>query len=336
MPTLEDVARKAGVSRVTASRVLNGTYTNKVSDNTRRRVMQVVRELNYHSSIPARALRSKRTMEFGLLIPDLAFSFMPEVVQGLQDVATDMEYGCLVYLSHNQPLQEERALRTLVARRVDGLVWMPTQHPTAETLKLAKALPVVQFLFQSGGESVPAVLIDQEQGGYLATKHLLDLGHRRIVFERVEHPHSRLREEGYRRAMNEYGIAYDAELLIPVANHNWDAGLVAAQQLLTQKPWPSAIVAASDASAWGLLRAAEEVGARVPDDLSVVGFGNVPYSPQVEVPLTTIDHPKREVGQVAMRTLASLLSGNTVADVVMQASLIQRKSSGPPRQQFAQ
>lgn len=330
MPTLDDVARRAGVSRVTASRVLNGTYVNKVSASTRERVLKAVAELNYHSSIPARALRSKRTMEFGLLIPDLAFSFMPEVVQGLQDVATHMDYGCLVYLSHGQPQQEERAYRSLVARRVDGIVWMPHPQPLPETLALVHATPVVQILFRCGGLHAPAVLVDQEQGGYEATRHLIDLGHRHIAYVLVDHRHWIQREAGYRRALMEKGIPYNPALVVTTQSNSWEDGLNTARKLMMLSSPPTAIIAASDAAAWGTLIAIREAGLRVPDDVSVVGFGNVSYSEQVDVPLSTVDHPKREVGQLAMRMLAALIEGTPVSDCMLPARLVHRASSGPP------
>jgi DNA-binding LacI/PurR family transcriptional regulator len=331
MPTLDDVARRAGVSRVTASRVLNGTYQNKVSESTRQRVREAVAELNYITNVPARALRSKRTMQFGLLIPDLAFSFMPEVVQGLQDVASQMDYGCLIYLTHNQPQLEEHTLGTLIGRRVDGLIWMPTAQPTERTRTLQGTLPTVTILMSTEGLSVPSVLIDQEEGGYVAAKHLLELGHRHISYMYVDHRHWRQRKVGYQRALAEYGIVDDPSCYTQVPNLDWQESLLVARNLLNAPNRPTAIIAASDVVALAVLRAARELDLNVPQDLSVVGFGNSSFSHQIELPLTTVDHPKRIVGQVAMRSLAELLSGNSIENSVLPVTLVERLSSGPPR-----
>lgn len=331
MPTLDDVARRAGVSRVTASRVLNGTYQNKVSESTRERVRAAVAELNYITNVPARALRNKRTMQFGLLIPDLAFSFMPEVVQGLQDVASKMDYGCLIYLTHDQPQQEERTLSTLIGRRVDGLIWMPTAHPTERTRTLQGTLPTITVLVTSEGLSVPSVLIDQEEGGYVAAKHLLELGHRKISYMYVDHRHWQQRKVGYQRALAEYSITDAPSYYAQVPKLDWEESLIVAQQLLRSPDRPTAVIAASDVVALAVLRAARELNLQVPQDLSVVGFGNSSYSHQIEVPLTTVDHPKRRVGQVAMEGLAQLLKGNTIENTILPVTLVKRLSSGPPQ-----
>jgi DNA-binding LacI/PurR family transcriptional regulator len=331
VPTLDDVARLAGVSRVTASRVLNGTYPNKVSESTRERVRAAVAELNYITNVPARALRSKRSMQFGLLIPDLAFSFMPEVVQGLQDIASKMDYGCLIYLTHDQPQQEERSLSTLIGRRVDGLIWMPTAHPTERTRTLQGTLPTVTILVTPEGTSVPSVLIDQEEGGYVAAKHLLELGHRRMTYMYVDHRHWQQRRVGYRRALAEYGIADAPFYYTQVPKMDWHESLIIARQLLKSPTRPTAVIAASDVVALAVLRAARELGLQIPKDLSVVGFGNSSFSHQIELPLTTVDHPKRHVGQVAMQGLAELLGGNTIENTVLPVTLVKRLSSGPPQ-----
>ncbi len=326
MPTLADVARRAGVSRVTASRVLNGTYVNKVGAQTRERVLRVVEEMNYHASVPARALRNRQTMEYGLLIPNLAFSFMPEVVQGLEDIAAEIDYGCLLYLSTDDAQREEKAFQTLLSRHVDGIMWMPSLTTTPDVQRYIRQVPVVQILSPCQQVKTPSVGIDQETGGYLATRHLLEMGHRRIAYVIANHWTWQHRLLGYHRALLEWGITYDSSLIFTVPLPNWDDGLAATEALLAAHPRPTAVIAANDANAWGLLCGIRRAGLKVPDDLSLVGFGNVDIAHQVDVPLTTVDHPKKELGQAAMRMLAALMKGEEVEDIFMTPRLVQRES----------
>jgi DNA-binding LacI/PurR family transcriptional regulator len=326
MPTLKEVAELAGVSTTTVSRILNDTYRNKVSEATRQRVLRIVEEVGYRSSVPARALRQKKTYQYGLVIPSLAFSYMPEVVQGLQLVAAQYDYACLLYTTQEDAAYEMEIFRVLASLHVDGVVWMPLPHHDP---KLAQVLPprcIVEILNRSGIAELPGVTIEQELGGYLAAKHLIDMGHRRIGA--ILHPgiHWKQRYDGYQRALREVGWD-NLSALVYTDMVMWQNGITAFHELYRQDPSITAILAASDDVAAGVIYAAQHQELRVPEDIAVVGFGDNPISRQGEVPISTICHPKREVGEQAMRLLVALINKEKVTDVIFKPELIVRRSS---------
>ncbi len=326
LPTLTEVAKKAGVSLTTASRVINDSYRDKVSDKTRQRVLQVVAEMGYRSSVPARALRWKKTFQYSLIIPNLAFSYMPEVVQGLQDVATRINYGCLLYLTHGDPALEEKVFDTVHALRVDGIIWMPSQASPGLRAKLGQA-PVLEILNKSGLPGLSSIMVDQEYGGYLAARHLLALGHRHIAVSiSSSGGHWLERLKGYARAAREYAdVKYTAP--ITVTSIDWEQGVATGRDLLRMQPRPTALLAASDDFATGVLHAAAEAGLKAPRDLSVVGFGDIPAGRHSTPPLTTVGHPKREIGERAMQMLAALMNKEEVPDTVFKPMLVTRDST---------
>lgn len=326
MPTLKDVAEQAGVSTTTASRILNNTYRNKVSEATRQRVLQLVQDIGYRSSVPARALRQKKTFQYGLVIPNLAFSYMPEVVQGLQLVAAQYDYACLLYLTQDKPTYEAEVFQVLTSLHVDGVVWMPMPYHEPCLAEMLPCGRVVEILNRSGIAHLPGIMIDQELGGYLAARHLIELGHSRIGA--ILHPglHWKQRLAGYRRAFEEAGhkglsgLVYTDMVL-------WQNGISTFQELYQQDPRITAVLAASDDVAAGVIYAAQHQGLCVPADLAVIGFGDNPISQQGEVPISTIRHPKHEIGQQAMRQLVALMNNEAAGDVVFQPELIERRST---------
>ncbi|HET7560628.1 MAG TPA: substrate-binding domain-containing protein, partial [Limnochordia bacterium] len=188
--------------------------------------------------------------------------------------------------------------------------------------------PVVQILYRTPLKGASAVLVDQEQGGYLAARHVLELGHRRIACLWVDDPHGRQRLAGFRRALAEAGLAADPSLVVPV-DYDWHLGRSATESLLARAVRPTAIVAASDLVAWGAIRAAKEAGLGVPGDLSVVGFDDMPLAGYVEVPLTTVRQPTEALGRQALSLLRERINGNDVEDRVLAPELVVRGSTGP-------
>ncbi|MGI6543073.1 MAG: LacI family DNA-binding transcriptional regulator [Limnochordia bacterium] len=326
MLTLKKVAELAGVSTTTVSRVLNNTYRNKVSEATRQRVLRIVEEVGYRSSVPARALRQKKTYQYGLVIPSLAFSYMPEVVQGLQLIAAQYDYACLLYITQEDSSYELEIFRVLNSLHVDGVVWMPQPHHEPNLVQALSQKKVVEILNRSGIANLPSVTIDQELGGYLAAKHLLDMGHRRIGA--ILHPgiHWKQRYAGYHRALREAGQE-NLSALVYTDMVLWQNGITAFHELYQQDPGITAILAASDDVAAGVIYAARHQGLCVPDDVAVIGFGDNPISRQGEVSISTIRHSKREVGEQAMRLLVALINNEEVKDIVFRPKLIVRQSS---------
>ena len=335
MATLKEIAEKAGVSTITVSRVLSDKHPNKVSAETRARVLRIAEELGYRPNIAARALRERRTYQFGLVIPSIDESFIADVVQGLQNVAMDLHYSCLLYVTKFEPGLELEIFRTLVKKGADGVLWLPRPQRDPEVDRIARDLPVVQ-LYHKEVPDAPAILVDQEHGAYAATKHLLDLGHRRIAKLAGHDRHGRQRLAGYYRALCEAGLEPDPDLIRAIPTHarpfdvHWERARSATHALLSSNDPPTAIVCYSDLVAWGALRAAQESGVAVPESLSLVGFDDIQFIRFVEVPMTSVAQPKRELGELAMSTLDRLIRGEKVDDITLVPSLVRRASTAPP------
>lgn len=325
MVTLKEIAEKAGVSPITVSRVLNGSHPSKVSAKTRARVLKIAEELGYHPSIAARALRGKRTYQFGLVVPGIDYSFVPGIIQGLQDAAMDLHYSCLLYVTRWNAALELEIFRALIAKRVDGIVWIPEPHPPPDVAGLLKEQKVVQLQHKELADK-PALLVDQEEGGYRATRHLIELGHRRIGNLAYHDRHGKLRLQGYTRALVEAGLGSSTDLVRRVGP-TWEDALQGAHELLALDEPPTAIVCYSDLVAWAALRAAHQKGVRVPDQLSLVGFDDTPFVEHIEVPLTTVAQPKHELGRLAMAMLSDLIDGKRVESQVLSPTLVIRSST---------
>ena len=328
---MKDIARRAGVSVVTVSRVLNGKYPNKVSDETRRRVLQIVEELGYRPNISARALRERRTYQIALVTPSIDVSFIAEVVQGIQDVAMDLGYSCLVYVTKSQPALECRIFRAIAGKNVDGVIWLPGPTREKEVDRAARALPLVQILYKEL-DDVPAVLVDQVQGAYAATWHLLSLGHRRIGNLAGNDRHGRQRLAGYYKALEEAGIAPE-EGWVRFVPTSWDGARAEAQGLLSLPNRPTAVLCYSDVVASGVLRSARENRIVVPDELSVIGFDDVDFSRYLDIPLTTVAQPKHELGELAITTLLRRIEGEAIEDRVLIPRLVVRASTISPHRE---
>lgn len=325
MVTLKDIAERAGVSVITVSRVLNDTHPNKVSEKTRSRVRRIADELGYHPNIPARALRGHRTYQFGLVVPTVDYSFVPQIIQGLQEAAIEMHYSCLLYVTNWDPDLELQIFKTLMAKTVDGIVWIPEPQRDEEVDKLVKDQKVIQLQHKEIPD-VPAILVDQEEGGYQATRHLIALGHRRIGNLTHVDRHGKQRLDGYLRALQQADITPSEEMIQRVAP-TWDEAHQGAHALLDRREPPTAIVCYSDLVAWAALRAAQERGIVVPDELSLIGFDDVAFIQHLEIPMTTVAQPKHELGRLAMSFLSDLIDGKEVNDHVLTPSLIIRSST---------
>lgn len=328
MVTLKEIAEAAGVSPITVSRVLTGKHPEKVSEETRRRVLRLAKEMGYHPNIVARALREQRTYQFALVVPGADLSFIPEIIEGLQRVANDHGYACLFYLTAFRPEIEAKALDHLVAHRVDGVVWLPGPQ-TQPTARVLIDRPLVQLLYKELPDAA-AVLVDQEHGAYLATHHLLELGHRRIGAVMVLDRHGRQRLQGYYKALKEAGVAPEAGWLI-TTDARWEGAKAAVRNALAGGLDVTALVCYSDVVAWGAIRALLEAGRSVPGDVSVVGFDDRDFAAHIEVPLTTIAQPRREIGERAMLHLLRLIDGERPGDVILDPSLVVRASTAPVR-----
>ncbi|MCL2465585.1 MAG: LacI family transcriptional regulator [Micrococcales bacterium] len=328
--TITDVARVAGVSVSTVSKVINSR--DGVAQDTYTRVNQVIDELGYEGSLVARSLRSHHTGVIGLLVNEFE-PFSTEILKGAAAAAlADSDYDVLAYTGGRRSGGEgweRRYLTRLSGTLIDGAVLVTPTVVDAEAI-----VPVVAIDPHAGPLGYPTVDSDNFTGGVLATRYLIELGHRRIGFiaGRADLESARLRESGYRKALADAGIPVD-ETLVRVGAYQRESAHIPATELLAMPDRPTAIFASNDLSAIGTLDIARRMGLTVPDDLSVVGFDDIPESVLSMPPLTTIHQPIQEMGASAIRLLLSLLREAPVGSthVCLPVSLVRRGSCAAPR-----
>lgn len=325
---IKDVAKKAGVSISTVSRVIN--QSKPVRSKTKEKVLDAIEELGYRPNAIARSLKVKHTQSIGIMVPDIANQFYPEVVRGIEDVANMYEYA--IFLC-NTDLDHEKELKyftELEEKQVDGLIIMGNSISRQLAQQISQSeVPVV--LIGSKHAGLPSVTIDNIQAAKDAVGFLIDQGHRRVgvITGKMKDPVMGIaRLEGYRRALEAAGLPWQSELVVE-GGYRFKSGYEGACQLLSLGEMPTAIFVASDEMAIGAMRAILEKGLHIPESIAVVGFDNVDMSGKVFPSLTTVGLPMYEMGAIGMRLLTKVLQGETVidGDVVLDYELIQREST---------
>ena len=322
--TIGDVARTAGVSVATVSKVINGRYG--VAAATSSRVQEVIDQLGYESSLVARSLRSHTTNVIGILVAEFE-PFSTELLKGTSRAVQGTGYELLAYSGGGRAGSvvgwERRYLSRLSGTLIDGAILV-----TPTVVDAQYGIPVVAVDPHTGPSGLPTVDSDNFSGAVTATNHLIGLGHRRIGFlgGRPDLESARLREAGYRHAMAEAGLSVDPDL-IRVGGYRQETAEEPARELLTLSRRPTAIFAANDLTAIQTIAVAADLGLRVPDDLSVIGFDNVPESALCTPALTTIAQPIQQMGSEAMRLLLDLINGvERDTHVRLPTSLVERAS----------
>ncbi|MDR7434139.1 MAG: LacI family DNA-binding transcriptional regulator [Armatimonadota bacterium] len=315
--TIRDVARQAGVSVKTVSRVINGD--GPVREATRQRVQAVIEALHYRPNAVARSLVTRRTMALGLLIADVINPFFPEVVRGVEDAAKVAGYTVLLGNTDEDPVQEERYLALMQERQVDGLV-LSGSRAEEEVLRQAADSGFWMALINRAVHHprILSILVDNADATAQATSYLIQKGHRRIAYllgpSRAEA--ARLRFEGYRRALREHGIPFRPAYVVQEIPRI-EGGRKAMRTLLALPSPPTAVVAYNDLMAIGAIEAVQEAGGRVPDDVAVIGFDDILLAAYTIPPLTTVRVPKYEMGYKAAAALIDTIKiGRTSPRVV--------------------
>jgi len=314
--TIRDVAEAAGVSVTTVSRVLNDK--GDVAPETHRRVQQVIDELGYISSLAARGMRSRRMNVIGLIVPGVDNSFAIQVMRGVNRAAAELGYDVIVYAGggHTTESSADREGRFigLVSGIADGVIVVT---PRATSFPTRSSVVVVDPNVESHG--CPAVIATNRDGVLAAMEYLISLGHRRIGFisGRPDLQSAVCRLQGYKDGLARAGIPLDTEL-IQAGDFTRQTGYVCAQRLLNLAERPTAILASNDLSAIGAIKAIREAGLRVPDDVSVVGFDNVPDAAYTHPGLTTVDQSIDDMGYIATKMLICLIQGETLESDVYQ------------------
>ena len=324
--TLEMVAREAGVSPSTVSRILNGTAV--VSGLKKQAVDDAIAKLGFVPNPMARGLAGGRTLSIGVVTQAIDSPFYGAALRGIEDELDPLGYSPLFVSGHWNAAAEARCIDVLRSRRVDGIIVL-TGRLTDQALEAcAKSLPVVVTGRTLAAPGLFSLNFDNFEGGRLATRHLIELGHRRIAFIAgdQDHPDANERLRGYRAALEAAGIAFEPALVVPGEYHEV-SGLLAVNRLLESQQHFSAIFAANDQMAFGASLGLQRRSLRVPEDVSLVGFDDLPTSVYAIPPLSTVHQPAYELGRLAASAMLQLLAGEVPRVVMPAPLLISRESS---------
>jgi LacI family transcriptional regulator len=328
---MKDIAEDLKVSVVTVSKVLRNQ--GDISEETRLRVLKRAKELNYQPNWVARSLVTRKTYLIGLVVPDLMHSFFAEVAKGVSRKMRAGGYNILMVYTEEDPDVEIREVDGLLARRVDGLIIASAQSPKQTKLFRhieEEKVPYVLIDRQVAGVKANFVGVSDEQVGQLATEHLIAQGCRRLAHIRgPENGTGVGRYKGFQEACARHGFEVPPEYVVQ-GLFNDDGGFRAMQRLLDLKPLPDGVVCYNDPVAVGALKAALEAGLRVPQDVSVVGAGNVHYSDLLRVPLSTVDQNSVAIGENAADLLLELLGADKAPkarSILIEPKLIAREST---------
>lgn len=333
MATIKDVAARAGISYTTVSHVLNNTR--HVSPEVRGKVEAAIAELNYVPSAVARSLKARATATIGLLIPSGINPYFAELARGIEDCCERNGYCVILCNSDDDPAKQRNYLRILLEKRIDGLILASGgDDPGFAQALQALRIPCLVVDRALHGVDTDTLRIDHEQGGYLATRYLLDLGHRHIacIAGPVQTGVATLRVQGYQRALAEAGLQTPADGVV-TCDFSSPGGYQAASGLLAAGCPATAIVAGNDMIGFGVLRAAAERGISVPGQLSVIGFDDIQMSRYVYPALSTVGQSILQLGERAAERLLARIARPRVPlarEAPIAPALVVRESTAPP------
>lgn len=334
--TLKDIAKHTGLSASTVSLVLNGKQV-RVSASTKEKVLHAANKLNYRPNQLAVGLVTNRTKTIGMIVPDVSNFFFAEVVKSAQAKCKENYYNMILCNTNDDPDNDVEYINLLLDRGVDGILLSIAANAAgnrgAECYRIMKDIskPLVLIDRDSPDVPVPSVMADHELGGYIATKHLLDLGHVRVgcITGPLSLQSSKQRLFGYIRALQEYKITFDPSL-VEEGSFQLDTVPAGFRRLLEKKI--TAVFAQNDLIAYGVYKQVMQMKLRMPQDISLVGYDNHFFTELLEIPLTTMSQPTYQLGEAAVDILLSMIeAGNDQApeSILYVPALVNRKSSGP-------
>jgi DNA-binding LacI/PurR family transcriptional regulator len=332
MTTIADVARYAGVSVATVSHVMN--RTRYVKPETAERVRAAITALRYSPNSVARSLRRGETRTIGLLLPDNSNPFFASLARQIEDAGFVAGYTVILCNSDGSAEKEERYLSVLMAKQIDGLIFAGSSDHARVFSRLLPDVPAVMLDREIHSVNVDSVLVDHDHGGYLAGRYLAGLGHERIgvIGGPRDSSSSPARVRGFSRALAETGLDLPASWVVD-SDYHFAGGRSAMERLMTQAPGVTAVFACNDLMAMGAITALRSRGLRVPDDMSMVGFDDIPYAVTTWPPLTTIAQPVEKMGTWAVNLLVERLGEPSAPSrrKVLAPVLVERESCLPWR-----
>ncbi len=331
MPTtIGEVARKAGVSKATVSRVLNDSKP--VREDTRQRVLRAIEELDFKPNPAARSLVYKKSRILGVLVTDIANLFVSVLVKGIEESACQNNYNIFICNSHGSPAKEMELLQMLKNKRVDGIIFLTSQLiPDHKTFFQSSALPIALVNVSYDGDNMIGIRIDNRKAAYDITSFFLKKGQTRIGMIHApleDQDTGKERFLGYLQALEEHGVEYD-ESLVGTGSLEASDGYRIAKELLQREEKPEALFVACDLMAFGVIKAIFDQGLRVPEDIEVAGFDDVPMASYCHPTLTTVRQPIENMGRLAASNLISLVEGGTIetGEIVLPHEIVCRDST---------
>ena len=328
MTPIQEVAKKAKVSVATVSRVLNNNPY--VKEETRERVIDAIKELNYSPNLSGRILRRNETKIILILLPTISNSFYSKAVRGIRHVADKNGYLTMICNTESDIKKEIKYLDLLKHKQADGAIIMSQESGVDELERLAGEFPIVQCFEYRKSDSISYVSIDNEKAAYEAVSYLIGIGHKRIglISSNTRYTSAEQREKGYINALSNANINIDEDLIIR-GDYGFNSGFDCANKLISLNKSPTAIFAISDMQAIGVIKALKNRGIRIPEDISVVGFDNIAFSAIYDPAVTTVSQPIYRIGIKAMRILISRIKDETypAQHIIMRHGLVIREST---------
>jgi len=333
--TISDIAKVVGVSKITVSRALNGSPL--VSEKTKRKIIEAAKRLNYRPNLIAKSFAKGKTQTIGVIITDITNPFFAEIVIGIENAAKKEGYHLLLGISGDDIEEEKKCVQDLLERRVDGILIVPThkKYNDLEHIYTLKKEKVPFVLVSRNLEEIDSdwVMTDLKKGSYKLVKYLIKLGHEKILFiiGPREVTHSKYRIQGYKNALKEANLNFNEDLLFEGKLSTFEEGYKIGKRILSCYHEDfDAIITINDVTALGVLRAAIELGFRVPEDFSLAGYDDVIFASIAEVPLTTVAQPIREIGEKSVKILLNKIENKSESEkcehIFLQPRLVIRDS----------
>ncbi|ABV34136.1 LacI family DNA-binding transcriptional regulator [Pseudothermotoga lettingae] len=329
--TMKDIAKRAGVSVNTVSKALRGK--DDISKQTRQKILKIAREIGYIKNTTAFALRRNQTKTVGVVIEDSSNPFFAEVLKGIEAATRKFGYQLLLMNTETDPKTQSQAITTLLERRVEGLLISPFGQNTEDFEKLLKMnFPFVligRHMYRSG---IDEIYNDEIKGGYLATKHLIFRNRKRILFinTSMDNSASIMRYEGYKKALSQANIELSEDYLITAPyNKNMEAGYMGVKEAIKRGIDFDSIFCYNDMFAFGAIKALDELGKKVPEDIAVVGYDDICFASYFRPPLTTVQIKKYEMGFEAFKILLERITGKrkSYKQLILDVELVVRQTS---------
>ncbi|WP_317368339.1 LacI family DNA-binding transcriptional regulator [uncultured Tyzzerella sp.] len=328
MSTIKDVANLAKVSVATVSRVLNNE--NNVKQQTKEKVLQAVKELNYTPNLLARNLRRSNTKCVLVLLPTISNQFYSTIIKGINSIVEKEGYNLMISITELDKKREEAYIEMLKTKRVDGIILFASQISKSKLNNIAKHYPIIQCSEYLEDTETTIITIDNKKAGFDATSYLIGLGHKNIAILTSQKTYTSAiyREKGYREALQKHKIKINESNIIKT-DYTYKVAMEITEKLLKREKPPTAIFAVSDSMAIGAIKAIKKQGKIVGKDIDVIGFDDTIISKLYEPDITTISQPRFKMGQLAMKAILEKINDNSVSNkfITLEHNLVVRNST---------